>query len=95
MKASYLIEFCNTSFKSCNQKVAFHAAVVLFNYLLAFETESKKPYNHILEQSIRSIDEVLRKPEITDKDTLVALILCICRVLFKNHDMCVWTEDPA
>ena len=94
-KASYLIEFCNTSFKSCNPKVTFHAAIVLFNYLLAFETESKKPYNHLLEQSIRAIDEVLKKPEITDKDTLVALLLCICRVLFKNHEMCVWVEDAA
>ena len=94
-KASYLIEFCNTSFKSCNQKVSFHAAVVLFNYLLAFETETKKPYNQLLELSIRGIDELLKKPEITDKDTLVALILCICRVLFKNHEMCVFVEDPA
>lgn len=43
-KARAVIEFCNLSFGSCNPKVAIHAGLVLFNYLLAFETESKKPY---------------------------------------------------
>lgn len=36
-----LIEFCNMSFASCNSKVVFTAALVLFNYLLAFEGDSK------------------------------------------------------
>lgn len=41
-KRGSLIEFCTKSFSSCNPKVVSHAAIVLFNYLLAFESESKK-----------------------------------------------------
>ena len=36
-----LIEFCNKSFSSCNPKVVYHAALVLFNYLLTFEKDTK------------------------------------------------------
>ena len=62
-KARSLIEFCNLSLGSCNPKVAIHAGLVLFNYLLAFETESKKPYFAQLLQSTRAIDKVLGKPD--------------------------------
>lgn len=48
-KATSLIEFCNISFDSCNVKVATHAAIVLFNYLLAFENESKKHLHGVLQ----------------------------------------------
>ena len=34
-----LIQFCTKSFTSCNPKVVYHAALVLFNYLLAYEAD--------------------------------------------------------
>lgn len=37
-----LIDFCNKSFASCNPKVVFHAAIVLFNYLLSYERDHKQ-----------------------------------------------------
>ena len=37
-----LIEFCSMSFASCNPKVVFYAAIVLFDYLLCFEKDTKK-----------------------------------------------------
>ena len=37
--------------------------------------------------------QVLAKPEITDKDTLVAVLLCECRLLYKNHELCVFVEN--
>ena len=92
-KAKALIEFCNKSFSSCNHKVAFHAALVLFNYLLAFENQSKVQYQALLQLSVRALcDEILSKESITDKDTLVAALLCICRCLYKNHEVTVWVE---
>jgi len=62
-KARSVIEFCNLSIASCNPKVAIHAGLVLFNYLLAFETESKKPFFAQLLKSTRAIDTVLSKPD--------------------------------
>lgn len=41
-KGSEIVEFCNKSFSSCNAKVVYHAALVLFNYLMCFEGDSKK-----------------------------------------------------
>ena len=36
-----LIDFCNKSFSSCNAKVVYHTALVLFNYLMTYESDSK------------------------------------------------------
>jgi len=36
-----LIAFCNKSFASCNAKVVYHAGLVLFNYLMCYEGDSK------------------------------------------------------
>lgn len=58
-KSTSLIEFCNKSFTSCNHKVVFHTALVLFNYLLAFEKVSKKDLKPILELSFKAADESL------------------------------------
>ena len=55
-KANSLIGFCNISFTSCNNKVAIHAALVLFNYLLVFEKESKKAQKPMLELAARGIE---------------------------------------
>lgn len=41
-KGKALIAFCYKSLGSCNHKVVYHSALVLFNYLLAYESDSKK-----------------------------------------------------
>ena len=92
-KRGSLIEFCTKSFSSCNPKVVSHAAIVLFNYLLAFESESKKDIQGLLGQSISAINEhVLANESMNDKDTLIAVLLCLCRLLYKNHDLTKWVE---
>lgn len=40
-RSKTLISFCNKSFASCNAKVVYHSGLVLFNYLLAYEDDSK------------------------------------------------------
>ena len=92
-KARALIEFCNLSFTSCNPKVVIHAGLVLFNYLLAFENENKKPYFAQLLKSTRAINDVLAKPDQSDKDVIITLILAQCRLLFKNHELTSWIES--
>ena len=88
-----LISFCNRSFASCNQKVVYHAALVLFNYLLAYEADSKTKLQQVLEQAFKSIDEALSNAGLTDKDCLLSLLLCECRILYKNQDMVTWVEE--
>lgn len=70
-----------------------HAALVLFNYLLTSETESKKPLQSILEQSITAIEQVWQNEAQNDRDVLLTTLLCMCRLLYKNHDLTKWTED--
>ena len=92
-KRGSLIVFCTMSFSSCNPKVVSHAAIVLFNYLLAFESESKKDILGLLGQAVTSINaQVLAKETMNDKDTLIAVLLCLCRLLYKNHDLTKWVE---
>ena len=43
-RGKQLIEFCTMSLKSCNPKVVYHTALVLFNYLLAYEGDNKKDF---------------------------------------------------
>ena len=92
-KARSLVDFCNKSFGSCNHKVAYHAALVLFNYLLANEKKDLTEIQPVLQLALIGINyQVLAKPEITDKDTLVAVLLCLCRLLYKNHELCTFVE---
>lgn len=43
---------------------------------------------------MKSIDEALSNENaITDKDTLLPLLLCECRILYKNHEMVTWVEE--
>ena len=67
-----------------------HAALVLFNYLLAFESTSKRALQPELERAMKSIGEVLSNTQLADKDTIVALLVCECRLLYKNHDLVTW-----
>ena len=92
-KRGCLIEFCTKSFGSCNPRVVSHAGIVLFNYLLAFENESKKDIQGLLEQAVTAInDKVLSNVSMNEKDTLIAVLLCLCRLLYKNHDLTKWVE---
>lgn len=54
-----LVAFCNTSLRSVNVKVQLHTALVLFNYVLCFEKDSKKPLQPLLEATMKGIDEIL------------------------------------
>jgi uncharacterized protein YhhL (DUF1145 family) len=40
-RGTELIDFCTKSFTSCNDKVIYHAALVLFNHVLCFEADKK------------------------------------------------------
>ncbi len=88
-----LIDFCNKSFGSCNSKVVYRSALVLFNYLLAYEADSKSTLQQVLEQSLKSIDEALSNNSLVDKDSLLSLLMCECRILYKNSDMVTWVEE--
>ena len=46
-----------------------------------------------MEQALKSIDEALSNQALTDKDTLLSLLLCECRILYKNHEMVTWVEE--
>ena len=93
-RAKSLIEFCTRSFSSCNHKIVFHAGLVLFNYLLCFEKEGKKHLQSVLEQAFTALNEVLWKAnEEANKDMLIASLMCMCRLMYKNHEMTVWVEQ--
>ena len=47
----------------------------------------------MLEAAMKAIDEVLGNVNMVDLDTLKALLLCECRILYKNAAMCAWVED--
>jgi hypothetical protein len=40
-KGIEMITFCMKSFLSCNEKVVYHAALVLFNHILCFASDNK------------------------------------------------------
>jgi hypothetical protein len=91
-KSNELIEFCTKSFSSCNEKIAYHAALVLFNHMLCYENETK-PLQPALEKSMEQIEKALSSMDLVDQDTLKALLLCECRILYKNSGICTWVED--
>ena len=81
-RSKTLLDLCTKSFGSCNQKVVYHAALVMFNYLLSFEGDSKNKLQANLEQALKAIDEALSGGLTTDKDTQLSLLLCECRILY-------------
>ena len=66
---------------------------MLFNYVLCFESDNKKALQPTLENCFKTIDEALGDINIIDQDTLKALLLAECRILYKNSTMCSWVED--
>ena len=47
-KGNELLEFCTKSFSSCNEKVVYHAALVMFNYMLCYESDNKRDLQETL-----------------------------------------------
>jgi len=92
-KGNTLLEFCNSSLQSVNQKVQYHTALLLFNYLLCFQKDNKKEIQSNLEIAFKHIDELLSDKNLNDKDTLMALLLVECRALYTNGPMCTWVEE--
>lgn len=45
-----------------------------------------------MEVAFKFIDEALAN-ESLDEDCLSALIMCECRMLYKNHEMVCWVEE--
>lgn len=88
-----MIEFCTKSFSSCNHKVLQHASFVLFNFLLCFENSDKRSIQAQMEPAFKTLDEVINDATLTDVDTLNAILMCECRMLYNNNGMCVWLED--
>lgn len=78
---------------SCNEKIVYHAAMVLFNYILCYDSDNKSKLQASLERAMKQIDEALSDANTVDQDTLKALMLCECRILYKNSGMCQWVED--
>lgn len=66
---------------------------MLFNYVLCFESDNKKDLQPAFENCFKTIDEALGDINIVDQDTLKAMLLAECRILYKNSNMCSWVED--
>jgi len=92
-KGIHLIEFCITSFSSINAPVQKRSALLLQNYLLCCDEERKKDVHNQLEACFRLLDEVLWNKELTDKETLMAILQVEGMAFFKNVDLCFWMED--
>lgn len=80
-KSMQLVQFCTKSFLSSNIKTVSHAAMCLFNHLLCLD-KNKNLLREDLEQALKAISEVLSIEELADQETLLALLLCECRILY-------------
>ena len=47
----------------------------------------------VMEVAFKQIDEALSSEYVKDEDTLVAALLCECRILYKNNEMVTWVEE--
>lgn len=47
----------------------------------------------VMEVAFKQIDEALSSEHVKDEDTLVAALLCECRILYKNNEMVTWVEE--
>lgn len=82
-KSTQVLQFCMSSLQSANLKTVQYAAICLFNHLLCFEGD-KTHMNEDLAEALKIILDVLADQTIDDQETLLALVLCECRILFKN-----------
>lgn len=71
--------------------------MALFNHLLCYEGDPKSlaKLNPDLIQAMKAIDEFLSSKDSAsvDQETLLAVLLCECRVLYRNHEVCGWVEE--
>lgn len=81
--SSSLSNFCIYSFDSCNPKVVFTAAVVLFNHILCFKREKSLLFND-LQNALTKINNIIIEPNMTDQEALMGILLCECRILYEN-----------
>jgi thioredoxin 1 len=78
-----LMDFCTFSIDSVNAKVVFTAAVVLFNHVLTYKRDRALIDGHC-KQALVKIGQVITDPLLKDPEALSALLLCECRILWKN-----------
>lgn len=82
-----MAQFCEYSFKSCNPRTLFAAAVILFSHVLTYRGDFKS-INPALQGAMSSIIEAI--PSTTDTEALGAMLLCEIRILYKNADNLTW-----
>jgi len=46
-----------------------------------------------MQQGLKAINTSINDKELTDQETLLALVLCECRILLSNAEMCKWVEE--
>ena len=92
-KSYQMVNFCTKSFLSSNQKTIYHAVLCLFNHLMCYEAETKKELQQDLEKALKIIDSILSDKDIIDQELLQAVLLCECRILYQNPEMCRWVEE--
>lgn len=75
------------SFESCNPKVVFTAAVVLFNHLLCFKRD-KNLLKNVMQDALSKIVETISNVSLNDIEAIMGLLLCECRIMFLNRPIC-------
>ena len=85
--------------RSCNPKVVYHAAIYIFNQLLCWDKEKKLELTDLLKNAVVAICEAMTEEQkapalgkADDAETLNALLLCLCRIMYKNFEVCTWVE---
>ncbi len=78
-----IVNFCNFSFSSVNPKVVFTAAILLINHILCFKLD-KSLLNELFEKALVTISEKLADKKLVDPEALSGLLLCECRIVYKN-----------
>ena len=79
------------SFDSINPKVVFTSAVVLFNHLLCYKRDKKDLFD-LLKSGLKKINDLLLDSTLTDIEAVMGLLLCECRMLYQNKDLCEFVE---
>mmetsp|Transcript_37000 Transcript_37000/g.35718 ORF Transcript_37000/g.35718 Transcript_37000/m.35718 type:complete len:133 (-) Transcript_37000:35-433(-) len=87
-----LAEFCTFSLDSCNPKVQFTAAIVLFNLVLCFKREKKIIFPQICE-ALAKVNSVITDTTVIDEEALMGMLLSECRMLYQNRDTCEYVQD--
>lgn len=87
-----LINFCVFSFDSVNPRVVFTAAVVLFNTILCYKG-NKSTLLPQIQNAVEKIVETISREELVDVEALMGLLLCECRLVYQNRDICQYVLE--